>query len=197
MKDATTPIRLRSVRCDERPRPMTLEEYAESDEPEDGYRYELVRGQMVVQEPAPGYPHSFVHSRLVRHLGNWTCQAGRGDVAVEMDCIVSTNPATVRRPDISLFIEPKPWEDTPGNWAQGAPEIAIEILSPSNRPGEMREKISDYFAAGALRAWIVDPKTRTITIRRADGSETIFREGDRLEDPEVLPGFAVEVGELF
>ena len=61
----------------------------------------------------------------------------------------------------------------------------------------MRDKISDYFAAGALRVWIVDPKTRTITIRRTDASEIIFQEGDRLEDPEVLPGFAVEVAELF
>ncbi len=61
----------------------------------------------------------------------------------------------------------------------------------------MREKTSDYFAAGALRVWIVDPKTRTVTIRRADGPETIFREGDRLEDPDALPEFAVEVGELF
>ena len=61
----------------------------------------------------------------------------------------------------------------------------------------MREKIRDYFKAGALRVWIVDTKTRTVTIHRADGSEKIFQEDDRLEDPDVLPGFAVGVGELF
>ena len=61
----------------------------------------------------------------------------------------------------------------------------------------MREKMRDYFDAGALRVWIVDPKTRTVTIHRADGSETIFRDADRLEDPDVLPGFVLEVRELF
>ena len=59
------------------------------------------------------------------------------------------------------------------------------------------EKMRDYFNAGALRVWIVDPKTCTVTIHRADGSETIFRDGDRLEDPDVLPGFGLEVEELF
>ncbi len=197
MKNAPAQARVRNIRYAAPPRPMTVEEYAQLEEPEGGYRYELVRGRMVVQEPGPGYPHVFVHSRLVWHLGDWTRRTGCGDVAVEMDCIVSTNPATVRRPDIAVFLEPQPWEDTPGRWAPGAPEIAIEILSPSNRPGEMRDKTHDYFSAGALRVWIVDPKTRTVTIHRADGSEKIFQEGDLLEDPDVLPGFAVGVGELF
>ena len=80
MKDATTPTRLRPVRYDERPRPMTLEEYAESDEPEDGYRYELVRGQMLVQEPAPGGPHGHSQNRLVWRLNNWMQAFGQGEV---------------------------------------------------------------------------------------------------------------------
>ena len=179
------------------PRPMTVEEYARFEEPEDGYRYELVRGMLMVQEPGPGYPHGFLQADLAWHLGNWAHQTGRGNVAVAMDCIIGMTPATVRRPDISVFLEPGSWENTPGNWAQGAPEIAIKVLSPSNRPAAMREKMRDYFDAGALRVWMVDPKTRTVTIHRADGSETIFRDGDRLEDPDVLPGFGLEVEELF
>ena len=67
------------------PRPMTVEEYARFEEPEDGYRYELVRGMLMVQEPGPGYPHGFLQADLVRHLGNWARQTGRGNVAVEMD----------------------------------------------------------------------------------------------------------------
>ena len=179
------------------PRPMTVEEYARFEEPEDGYRYELVRGILTVQEPGPGYPHGFLQADLVRHLGNWARQTGRGNVAVEMDCIIHMHPGTVRRPDISVFIKPGDWENTPGNWPRGAPEIAIEVLSPSNTPEAMREKMRDYFDAGALRVWMVDPKTRTVTIHRADGSETIFRDGERLEDPDVLPGFMLEVRELF
>ena len=197
MKDATTPTRLRPVRYAARAQPMTLEEYAESDEPADGYRYELVRGQMVVQEPVAGYSHGHSQSTLIWRLGNWMEAFGEGTILGPTGCIISDSPATVRGPDISVLLKRRSSEGEPGNWIRGAPDVAIEILSPSNRPGEMREKISDYFAAGALRVWIVDPKTRTVTIHRANGSKTIFRQGDRLEDPEVLPGFAVEVGELF
>ncbi len=197
MEDATTPIHLRSVRYDAPRRPMTVEEYAQLDEPEDGYRYELVRGQMVVQEPVAGYSHGHSQGTLIRRLGNWMEAFGEGTILGPTGCIISDSPATVRGPDISVLLKRRSSEGEPGNWIRGAPDVAIEILSPSNRPGEMRDKISDYFAAGALRVWIVDPKTRTVTIRGADGSKTIFREGDRLEDPEVLPEFAVEVADLF
>ena len=179
------------------PQPMTVEECARFEEPEDGYRYELVRGVLTVQEPGPGYPHASLQADLVRRLGNWTRQTGRGNVAVDMGCIIRMTPATVRRPDICIFLEPGSWENTPGNWAQGAPEIAIEVLSLSNTPAAMREKMRDYFEAGALRVWMVDPKARTVTIHRSDGSETIFRNGNRLEDPDVLPGFGLEMSELF
>ena len=193
----TTKTRVRIGKDPVPPQPMTVEEYARFEEPEDGYRYELVRGILTVQEPGPGYPHAFLQADLARHLGNWARETGCGKVAVEMDCIISMNPATVRRPDISVFIEPGSWENTPGNWSRGAPDVAIEVLSPSNTPAAMREKMRDYFDAGALRVWIADPKTCTVTIHRADRSKTIFRDGERLEDPEVLPGFGLEVGDLF
>ena len=193
----TTETRARIGKIPAPPRPMTVEEYARFEQPEDGYKYELVRGVLMVQEPSPGYPHGSLQADLAWHLGNWTRQTGRGKVAVDMGCIIRMTPATVRGPDICIFLEPGSWENTPGNWAQGAPEIAIEVLSPSNRPGAMREKMRDYFEAGALRVWMVDPKTRTVTIHRADGSETTFQDGDRLEDPDVLPGFELELEELF
>ena len=197
MATVPTKTRVRIGKDPVPPRPMTVEEYARFEEPEDGYRYELVRGILTVQEPGPGYPHAFVHANFAWRLGDWVRRTGCGKIAVEMDCIISMNPATVRRPDICIFLEPRSWGTTPGNWSRGAPDVAIEILSPSNTPGAMREKMSDYFGAGALRVWTVDPKTRTVTIHRADESETIFREGDRLEDPDVLPGFGLEVEELF
>ena len=197
MTTVRTQTRMRIGKDPVPPRPMTVEEYARFEEPEDEYRYELVRGVLTVEEPGPGYPHGSLQADLSRHLGNWARQTGHGDVAVDMGCIIDMTRATVRRPDICIFLEPVSWENTPGNWAQGAPDIAIEVLSPSNRPGAMREKMRDYFEAGALRVWIVDPKTRTVTIHRADGSETIFRDGDRLEDPDVMPGFGVEMKELF
>ncbi len=61
----------------------------------------------------------------------------------------------------------------------------------------MRERMEDYFGAGALRVWIVDPTARTVVIHRPDETLMLFKDGDRLEDREVLPGFALDVAELF
>ena len=121
MTTITTKTRVRIGKDPVPPQPMTVEEYARFEEPEDGYRYELVRGMLMVQEPGPGYPHGFLQADLAWHLGNWAHQTGCGNVAVAMDCIIGMTPATVRRPDISVFIEPGDWENTPGNWAKGAP----------------------------------------------------------------------------
>ena len=178
------------------PQPMTVEEYARFEEPDDGYSSELFQG-IVIREPLPGGSHGRSQSILARRLGNWMEAFGQGEVFAETGFIISDRPATVRGPDVAVLLDRRSWEGEPGNWIRGAPDVAVEVLSPSNRPGAMREKMRDYFDAGALRVWMVDPKTRTVTIHRADGSETIFRDGDRLEDPDVLPGFGLEVRELF
>ena len=178
------------------PQPMTVEEYARFDEPDDGYSSELFRG-IIIREPPRGGPHGRSQSILARRLGNWMETFGRGEIFVQTGFIISDHPATVREPDVAVLLKRRSWEGEPGSWIRGAPDVAVEALSPSNRPGAMREKMRDYFDAGALRVWTVDPKTRTVTIHRADGSETIFRDADRLEDPDVLPGFVLEVRELF
>ena len=79
MTTITTKTRARIGKDPVPPRPMTVEEYARFEEPEDGYRYELVRGILTVQEPGPGYPHGFLQADLVRHLGNWARQCGGGN----------------------------------------------------------------------------------------------------------------------
>ena len=83
------------------------------------------------------------------------------------------------------------------NWLHGAPDVAIEVLSPSNTSQGIREKIQGYFDAGVLRVWIVDPKACTVLICRADSASRLFGDKDRLEDLEVLPGFALEMAVLF
>ena len=196
MTTVRTQTRARTEKSPASPRPMTVEEYARFDEPDDGYSSELFRG-IVIREPLPGWSHGRSQSILARRLGNWMEAFGQGEVFAETGFIISDRPATVRGPDVAVLLDRRFREGEPGNWIRGAPDVAIEVLSPSNRPGAMREKMRDYFEAGALRVWMVDPKTRTVIIHQADGSKTTFRDGDRLEDPEVLPGFVLEVRELF
>ncbi len=122
---------------------------------------------------------------------------GHGAVAVEADCLLSEAPDTIRIPDVAVLLQPFDAENAFHGRVRGAPDIAIEVLSPSNSPQEMRDKTSEYFQAGALRMWIVDPETRTIVIRKADGTKILFTDKDRLEDPEILPGFTLDMQKVF
>ena len=175
---------------------MTVKEYARLPDPQGGYTCELVRG-MVVREPGPAWSHRLLQFRLARHLHAWTEKTGQGEVGLEGDCILSENPDTVRVPDVVVLLRRRVFDNEPGGWIRGAPDIAIEVLSPSNTVRQMREKTNEYFEAGALRVWIVDPQARSVAIHRPDGAVTLFREGDRLEDAETLPGFALDMAELF
>lgn len=175
---------------------MTLEEYASLPELEDGYTCELVRG-MVVREPGPSWSHRLLQFKLGKRLDAWIEKVGQGEVGLEGDCILSENPDTVRIPDVAVLLRRRSTDNEPGGWLRGAPDIAVEVLSPSNTPRQMRERMDDYFGAGALRVWIVDPTARTVVIHRPDQASMLFKDGDRLEDPEVLPGFALDVTELF
>ena len=175
---------------------MTLEEYASLPEPEDGYTCELVRG-MVVREPGPSWSHRLLQFKLGKRLDAWIEEAGQGEVGLEGDCILSENPDTVRIPDVAVLLRRRSTDNEPGGWVRGAPDIAVEVLSPSNTPRQMRERMDDYFGAGALRVWIVDPTAQTVVIHRPDGTSMLFKDGDCLEDPEILPGFVLDVTELF
>ena len=179
------------------PQVMTAEEYVTLSDQESGCAYELVRGLLVVRDPGVSWAHSCVQGKLYRYLDEWMETFGHGEVGVEVDCLVGEDPDTVRIPDVAVLLQPFDTENAFLGRVRGAPDIVIEVLSPSNSPQEMRDKTSDYFNAGALRVWIVDPEARTIVIHKADGTTTRFSGADRLEDPEVLPDFALEMRKVF
>ncbi len=83
----------------------------------------------------------------------------------------------------------RPWEM--------APDLAVEVVSPSHRASEMQEKALDYLDAGAALVWVVDPSQRSVTVYRSPGDIRILREGELLEGGEVLPDLRISLGELF
>ena len=170
---------------------MNREEYYHIADSDDGCVSELVQG-MVVRDPGIVWEHGHLQGKLFRYLDEWMEDFGQGMVSMDCGCILAEDPDTVRFPNVAVLLR-----QSARDWLHRAPDVAIEVLSPSNTPQGIREKTQDYFDAGALRVWIVDPKARTVVIQRADGSSTLFGDKDRLEDPEVLPGFALEVAVLF
>lgn len=174
---------------------MTLEEYARLDEPDERYVSELVRG-IVVREPRPGDPHGSVQARVTSVLGVWAKTVG-ARVTVESGYILSDEPPTLRGPDVAVVLVPRSTRNEPGNWVRGAPDVAVEVLSPSDSSSGMQEKVLDYLNAGSKRVWLVDPRARTVTVVRSDGSARILREHETLDGEDVLPGFSVSLSEIF
>lgn len=177
---------------------LTLEEYADWDEPENEYVTELVKG-IVVREPRPGRLHARIQFELAHRLKTWLehRQQVGGEILGESGFILSEEPATVRGPDVSVLLSHRESRDNPGDWIRRAPDIAVEVLSPSDRSGDMRQKIAEYLETGAQRVWIVDPRGRSATVYRPDGSATVLKEADTLTGEDVLPGFALSLQELF
>lgn len=165
---------------------------------EPGSRMELVRGRLV-REPRPAPLHARVVTTLVWLLEGFVRETGAGVVLVEAGFLLSRGPDTVRGPDISFVATgrlPVDGYEQGGFWEM-APDLAIEVLSPGNRASEMQEKVLDYLTAGSRQVWVVDPRLRSVTVHSPGGEARLLTGSSVLEGGDVLPGFQVELQELF
>jgi Uma2 family endonuclease len=164
---------------------------------EDGYRLELVRGQ-VVRESAPGGRHGRLSVLLASSLHQYASSRNLGDVLANTGFVLSRTEHTVRVPDLSFVSAARRrFERLPESLLEGGPDLAVEILSPSNRAGEMREKVADYLAAGCLLVWVVDPRRRRVSVHEPDEQATSLQLSDVLTGDPVLPGFRLPLARLF
>lgn len=164
----------------------------------DDYRYELIRGEVIKMSPTGG-KHGVIAHRIGRLLGNWAEQQGIGLVfAAETGFKLATNPDTVRAADVALVLNERiPATGIPDSFWDGAPDLAIEVLSPSDSPSDMLDKVSDYLAAGAEQVWVADPKSSMISVYRSLQDVQTLTERETLEGVGVVAGFRCGVGEFF
>ncbi len=159
-------------------------------------RTELVKGRLVVREPA-GYRHGEVAASLTRILGTFVHARGLGSVvAAETGFKLSTDPDTVRAPDVAFIHRDRVPSPPPAGYAALAPDLAVEVLSPDDRAGEVLAKVADWLSAGCRVVWVVDPVHRTARVYRADGSESLVAEAEALDGEDVLPGFSCRLAEV-
>lgn len=164
--------------------------------PRDGRRYELVKGELVEMTPV-GPRHGAIARRLGAKLGEFTDAHRLGETMVETGFCLECQPDTVRAPDVSfLSTERMPPEDHEG-YVPGAPDLAVEIVSPGDRDTDIQDKVMDYLAHGTRLVWVVRPRQRTVTIYRPDGTVRVLRETETLEGEGVMPGFSLPLRELF
>ena len=165
--------------------------------PEDGWRTELVRGR-VVREPQPGFEHGRVQARIVELLRRHIRRAGLDLVCVgNVGALVAEKPDTVRGPDVAVVHRDRvPAGQGPG-FVRGAPDLAVEVVSPSNTAADLQEKVAEYHAAGARCVWVVYPATRTVVVHHTARTSTLLREDEPLAAGDLLPGLSITVADLF
>jgi Uma2 family endonuclease len=159
-----------------------------------GKRTELVRGVLVVREP-PGYQHGAITADLANFLKNFVDANELGRVlAAETGFKLTGDPDTVRAADISFVSRERLPDPPPAGYAALAPDLVVEVLSPSDRPGEVLAKIGDWLQAGCRLVWVVDPRRRHVRVYRGDGTESLVADSETLNGEDVIPGFACPVG---
>jgi Uma2 family endonuclease len=158
---------------------------------------ELVRGVPRVCEP-PGGVHGRLAARIASRLVEHVERLGLGAVLVEAGYVLRRAPDTVRGPDISFISLASMAPDRiPLQFIPGAPDLAVEILSPDDRCSDIEEKVSDYLAGGARLVWLVEPRDQRVIVRYPDRPSKILGPHDILDGEDVVPGFALPVAELF
>ena len=176
------------------PGPVTIEEFERL--PDEPSRLELVRGH-VVREPPAGFEHCGIGVQIATRLNTYVRQHALGKVvAGEPGFVLFDDPPTVRAPDVAFVARDRLPAD-PRGFPRLAPDLAVEIVSPSNTLSEIQDKIFDYLDAGTRLVWVVEPRGRTVTVYRSRDDIRILTSSQEIEGGEVLRGFRVEVSEFF
>jgi Uma2 family endonuclease len=175
---------------------LTLDQFRELPEREDGTHYELSHGELIILPP-PGYKHGAIIARITRLLGNQLPEEDYIVVSGDAGFLLDPNPeaATVRGADVAVNRRMDVGENLPAGWFPGAPMLAVEVVSPNNTAKGMDLKVKQYLEAGALEAWLVYPDTQTIYIYSAERRDPqVFEAGDTFNS---VVGQTFRVEDLF
>jgi Uma2 family endonuclease len=157
---------------------------------------ELVEGRVVPMTP-PGGEHGEIELTIGAEVRAFVRRHRLGLVMVgEVGVYTHRDPDTVRAADVVFVAQPGGYRP-PAGYLDVAPDLVVEILSPSDRRGAVRRKVAEHLAAGVFRVWLVDPRTRTVQVFRSPADAVRLAMGDVLRGEGALDGFALPVGEVF
>jgi Uma2 family endonuclease len=172
---------------------MTAEEFENLDD-DDRYRHELIKGELLTMPPVQR-----LHGRVAANLTMLLLQHVRanhlGDIFVESGYHIEKDPDTVLGPDVS-FIAGGHYPDLPDGYTPGPPDLAVEVLSPSDSRSYVERKLAVYLQTGIRSVWLVNPRRRTVEVITSLADRRTLHEDDELVD-DTVPGFCVKVSEIF
>ena len=177
-------------------KPMTADELLAM--PDDGFRYELVKGELVRMSPT-GDEHGSVTMEIAASLYRHVKEHNLGRVyAAETGFKLESDPDTVRAPDVA-FVNREQVEATGtlAGFRSGAPDLVVEVLSPSDRIGRVEAKVKQWLETGSRVVWVVSPKLKTVTVYHSLSDIVTLTEKDALDGGDVVPGFQIKIADIF
>lgn len=173
--------------------PMSAGEFAAL--PDDGYRYEYLKGVATMMSPAGGL-HGDIASRLTYLLGAYLYPQEIGRLFDSSTGFRLPND-DVRVPDIAVILQGRlSGEESPVGFIEIPPDLAVEVISPNERYEDIQQQIAQYLGWGVQAVWVVEPSTRTVTVHTV-GSVARLAEGDTLEGGTAVPDFACLIEQIF
>ncbi len=175
---------------------MTIEDLDDlGDEPG---RYDLIRGELIRMSPA-GYDHGIIVMRIARKIADFADLHALGDVsAAETGFILARDPDVLLAPDVAL-VQPDrlPPEAERSGYLELAPDLVVEVVSPSDRLRDVSDKVMEYLECGVSLVWVVEPGRKLVTTYNPDRTSKILTVDDELDGGDVLPGFRLPVADIF
>ena len=174
-------------------KPITLEEFSRL--PRDGQKHEAAGGELITMPPAKS-----LHSRIARRISKTlesSLESGESEMFLEAGYILSLTPLTVCQADVSVLSKDRIRATPPDSYFEGPPEIAIEIVSPSDSAEYMETKVREYLDFGAIEVWVVYPKTKHLHVFSRTGELKVLSESQTIECPDLLPGFSAKAADFF
>lgn len=175
---------------------ITAEEFMNMPDPPDGSQQELLRGVIITMPPPKGR-HGVCCIKVgfllyghvsVNRLGHVTSN--------DAGFVTERDPDTVRGPDVAYWSSAKVSE-VPEGYFQVPPDLAVEVVSPSDTHHRLQEKVRHYMTHGVRMVWLVDPELRIVTVYRSKELGRTLEEGETISGEDVLPGFSCRVSDLF
>ncbi|WP_293146806.1 MULTISPECIES: Uma2 family endonuclease [unclassified Microcoleus] len=164
----------------------------------DGHRYELVNGELIDMGNS-GAKHGYVCSILMILLGGYVRLQKLGAM-FDSSTAFKMKSGNKRSPDVSFMAKERlqGLDDLPDGFLEGAPDLAVEILSPSNTVEEIHNKLVEYFDNGSRLVWVIHPKEQYVLVyRSAQEPDRLLKSADSLDGEDIVPGFTLAVAELF
>lgn len=178
---------------------MTVDEYWEFvNRPENADRFFELRKGKVIELSRPTTLHGIVAANIGTDLTNYARKVRKGFVTVnDAGVVLEEKPGTVVGPDVAYFVGIKRFEDVPPKWSDRPPVLAVEVLSPNDKPGKVTRKVDDYLNGGVKVVWVVDYEERNVTVYRPGRQHAVVDEDAEVSGDPELPGFACPVDQFF